>query len=773
MDFRLTFPAVIIWLVVSLELVGPGMWAFSSTLLLAGVAVRWSKVRAFLLVGGVSILVATATTSAHGALSAADPMAESVAHSRYVTVMGTVRTYPKIVTQSAREREAAEPGAAASTSYTAQIDVHRMVVGGAESTALPSYARLRATWSEETDSVTARKTDQVVDSSALTENSKAHAESPIARGETVVLSGKVSETFSGDNTAGKLQVQKIHATTPAKFWHRVTNCIHDAMMREISGRGSSAPLMPGVVMGDNSRLDPELVENMRTMGLSHLTAVSGAHVSIVLAAAMALIGGRRPKLAGAGSLVLLVGLVTLVGPQPSVLRAGTMAAFICISVMSKRPASAIPLLSITVMVFSLVDPGLARSLGFQLSVVATGAIVVFGYQLRKQLSRGMPYAVAEIISLPLIAGLATMPLLVGVQQTASVWTVLANALVAPAVAPLMLTGLAGVLILPLSSDLAAPLLTLCEICTWWIEKVTRTLISWPGSGISLSAAFLTNFSVLLVLIIGSQLRTTIAAVTLLASCVLLATVSGYPQSSNGIPNNWQAVQCDVGQGSALLVRGLSGVILIDVGPQDGDIQSCLRQAEVAELKLVILSHYDSDHVRGLDQVLYTAQVSQIWVSPNQEPTANYQWVHQLANEHHIPVAEATFGNEIPGAEIIGPQNIRGGRENANADSLVVKAQTASGLRILALADAPAERQSQLQIKQPVDAVVVGHHGAADQSDKLAAQLKPTVTLFSVGDNSYGHPTPTALRTWQAPVQRRTDHCGHISLTDTAVVSRCE
>ncbi|MDO5025886.1 MAG: ComEC/Rec2 family competence protein [Trueperella sp.] len=691
----------------------------------------------------------------HNAVAAADPVATAVANGRYVTVAGTVRTYPKISAQTGFD-------SASDSTYTAQLDVHQIKIGD---TAFTSHASLRITWPALTGSAVATAAQQAVQ---LREPITS-----IARGETVVLSGKATETFPGDVTAGQLRVQKIHSSAPAHLWHRATNSIHEAMMRELAGRRPSAALIPGVVMGDNSRLAPDLIANMRTLGLAHLTAVSGAHVSIVLAAALATIGGRRPRLAGSASLIMLAGLMLLVGPQPSVLRAGMMAAFVCVAVMARRPSSALPLLSLTVIVFSLADPTLARSLGFRLSVVATGAIVIFGYRLRQRLSAGMPRVLAEVISLPLIAGLATLPLLVGVQKTASVWTVVANAAVAPIVAPLMLAGLMGALILPVFPAVAAPLLALCEVCAWWLERVTQTLMSWPGSGVTLQNAFAINLLVLLVLIVGSRMRKTVAAVMLLSSCALLATASSYSQLAGGIPENWQAVQCNVGQGSAFLVRVPSGVVLIDVGPGNGNIADCLRRARVRELDLVVLSHYDADHVRGLDKVLATTSVRQIWVSANREPVAGYQWVRQQAAAQGIPVHEVKVGDGMPGLEIVGPHNVRGGRENTNADSLVVALQTTDGLRILVLSDSPGERQAQLQITKPVHAVVVGHHGAADQSEKLAAQLRPGITLFSVGENKYGHPTLAALRIWQAPIQRRTDQCGHIALTTTEVVSKCE
>ena len=153
-----------------------------------------------------------------------------------------------------------------------------------------------------------------------------------------------------------------------------------------------------------------LVEQFRRAGLSHLTAVSGANVAIVIAGVLWPLRrravDRRAQAAVAG--LALLGFVVLAGPSASVLRAAAMGAVALIALASGRPRAAVPALAATVCVLLLVDPGLARDAGFALSVVATAAIVLVAPGWSRRLrSRGWPPWIADALAVSAAAGVAT------------------------------------------------------------------------------------------------------------------------------------------------------------------------------------------------------------------------------------------------------------------------------------------------------------------------------------------------------------------------------
>ncbi|MEL4164004.1 ComEC/Rec2 family competence protein [Corynebacterium bovis] len=135
-----------------------------------------------------------------------------------------------------------------------------------------------------------------------------------------------------------------------------------------------------MVVGDVSGQSPTDRQAALATGLSHLTAVSGANVAVVTGAAMALAAvlGLRPAGRVVVAAVALAGFVVLIGPEPSVLRAAVMGVVGLIAVVSARRAHAVAAVSLAVIVLTAVDPGLAVSYGFVLSVVATVGIVSLG-----------------------------------------------------------------------------------------------------------------------------------------------------------------------------------------------------------------------------------------------------------------------------------------------------------------------------------------------------------------------------------------------------------
>ena len=154
--------------------------------------------------------------------------------------------------------------------------------------------------------------------------------------------------------------------------------LRDAAVRALPP--APAGLLPGLAVGDTRNQLPEVEEDFRTAGLTHLTAVSGANLTLVAGTVLLLLRLARadPRLAAALAAVALVGFVVLARPSPSVLRAAVMGGVVLLALALGRARSAVPALAAAVLVLLLVDPALAVDAGFALSVLATGALVLLG-----------------------------------------------------------------------------------------------------------------------------------------------------------------------------------------------------------------------------------------------------------------------------------------------------------------------------------------------------------------------------------------------------------
>ncbi|MCI7550880.1 MAG: ComEC/Rec2 family competence protein [Actinomycetaceae bacterium] len=558
-------------------------------------------------------------------------------------------------------------------------------------------------------------------------------------------------------------------------------------------------LLRGIVIGDDAGLSQELTSAMRSVSLTHLTAVSGAHVSILLSMVIMLCGIRRRRMTAACGALAIVFLVSLVGMHPSVLRASLMGILMVLAVFMRRQTTALPLLCVVVIGVSIVVPELSTSLGFLLSVAATGGIVMFSARAAHAMTPIMPLMAAQAIAVPGVAQIAVTPFLADIQDSVSPWGVVANIAVAPVIAPMTILGLLGAVAsgLPLCGALASIALDVASIGAKWISFVSTRIAMWPPGHLDIWTVTVINCCSLLCLIgiacavarfgeraskptdrrIIAPWRVNRVHLYAVLSAGLLGiglyAIGSILNDNGGTPDDWEIIQCDVGQGAGLLARARGETVLIDVGQEPHKIETCLSKAGVERIELLILSHFDTDHVEALDTVVQYADVGSVWVSPNPYPLANSKRVYAHLARRGIPLHRVQEGATHNGwIEILSPRHPRGSEDASNSDSLVVSASTEHH-RLLALADTPEEIQSQLATgANRYDVVAVAHHGSADQSATLASRVSPTIALFSVGENSYGHPTPRAIELWHASFMYSTMRCGTITITAEEVFSSC-
>ena len=245
-------------------------------------------------------------------------------------------------------------------------------------------------------------------------------------------------------------------------------------------------LVPGVALGDDHALPAQVREDMRTVSMTHLTAVSGQHVAIVLGLGLAALGVLPRRWRALLGAVLLTALVILVRPSGSVLRAATMGVVMLLGVVAGRRAASVPALCAGAIVLLLIDPWQSRDYGFALSVVATAGIVIGSKPVAVYLSRRLPRWLAAAVALPLVAQAACGPLLILLQPSVGAWSVPANLLSEPAAVVATISGLLAALILPAwpaaATVIAWPALVACSWMVWvagFFAHLPGATLPWP------------------------------------------------------------------------------------------------------------------------------------------------------------------------------------------------------------------------------------------------------------------------------------------------------
>jgi competence protein ComEC len=245
-----------------------------------------------------------------------------------------------------------------------------------------------------------------------------------------------------------------------------------------------AAMLPALVLGDTSTLSAQTTAEFRASGLTHLTAVSGANVTIVCGAVLMTAAVFGPRLAVGLAALALVAFVIVVQPSASVLRAAVMGAITLLAVVSHRRRQAIPVLSASVLMLMIAAPELAVDVGFALSVSATAALVVIAPTWSRRLvARGWPKPLADAVSVAVAAQLVTAPLVAGMSGTFSVVSVAANLAVAAVIPPITVVGTAAAALCPLWPAGAQLLIRFTGPQLWWLLRVAHWASGVPGAAV--------------------------------------------------------------------------------------------------------------------------------------------------------------------------------------------------------------------------------------------------------------------------------------------------
>ena len=584
-------------------------------------------------------------------------------------------------------------------------------------------------------------------------------------GSSLQLRGTLRTTQPGDAAVALLfATESARSLAAPPWWLQWANELRARFKTAATSlAGDGGDLLPGLAIGDTSAVSPALDTAMKTSSLSHLTAVSGANCAIVIASIMLLGGYLRLRRAWriVFSLMSLLGFTVLVTPEPSVLRSAVMATLTLVSIGVGRPGRGIPTLLAVVIGLLVSDPWLARNYGFALSVLATAGLLVLAGPLARVLAQWMPTALAAIIAIPLAAQLACQPVLILLNPSLPLYGVPANILAGPAAPMATVVGLVACLTLPVLPGVAAGLLAVAWLPSAWIAAVAQgvstlpgTRLPWPGGPPGVLLLVAVTMLGLAVVLRGPAARP--ARWPAAALAVLLVGLGGYAGSLIGtgigrvvsFPPDWQIATCDIGQGDAVVVRDGDQYGLVDVGPDPKLLSTCLATLGITHINLLLLTHYDLDHIGGVDAVIGRVDTALVGVPENAED----ERLHERLAAGGATVRQAARGDAgtLGGLrwKILWP--IRGATtmQVGNPGSVTIMFD-GRGIRSIFLGDLGQEAQDTLRRVSPpgrVDVVKVAHHGSADQSPELYAELRARVGLISVGvTNTYGHPTDKLLR----------------------------
>ncbi len=546
-----------------------------------------------------------------------------------------------------------------------------------------------------------------------------------------------------------------------------------------------AALLNGILLGIESGIPDDLMEAFNRTGTTHIIVISGFNISIIaglfLVLGRRLVGERRATWLAVGGVALYA---LLVGADAAVSRAALMGILYVVALHLGRRSLALNSLAASALVMTLANPFTLYDLGFQLSALATLALILFVPALTAWVEHRLAWLGARRATLMALlndalivtfaAQLLTTPLIVSVFGRLSLVSLLTNLLILPVQAWVMLGGgaalLAGLVWLPLGRLLAwIPWLGL----TWtfamveWTARLPFASVDVGGFG----TRSLLGYYVGLALVWGyatqppwrervRMLWQTYVARWQTVGLAVLIVFAALPwlAAQHAPDGRLHLYVLDVGQGDALLIITPDGKqLLIDGG---ADPQVLLARVGThlppwdRTLDMLVLTHADADHLGGLPGVLERYEVNLVLQPGLADGTALWEaWETALAAEQ-AQLVEARRGQQFDlGAgvwlDVLGPPRPYVQSDRLENDNSVVMRLRYGRFCALLTGDieAPAEAEMvRSGVLTPCGLLKVAHHGSASSTTRpFLDVVRPRFAVVSVGaDNRYGHPDNVVL-----------------------------
>ncbi len=526
----------------------------------------------------------------------------------------------------------------------------------------------------------------------------------------------------------------------------------------------NAGILLGMLLGKKENIDASQYEEFQKTGLVHVFAVSGLHVGFLLLFCHFIISllslSSRTKFYV--SIIVLFIYGTLVGWPISVIRASIMAGLTVFALYVKRDSSLLNSLGLAGIIIIMLDPYAPFKIAFQLSFAATWGLVYL-YPLIKN-SLPTNNKIMAYILIPLCAQIPTIPLIAYHFNLFTPVAVISNVVLGYILGIIVLLGFTAITLLLISTTLFTIITIPAAALIDLVLVMNNFLVNLPLAYINVATPHLlvviTYFIGLILIILylnkwGSK-SVLIAGVTLIISFVFVVSIP----ASYFNQGKLEVAVIDVGQGDSILIKSPQGkFILIDGGGSEftdvgkRKVLAYLYHRGIRELYLVINTHPDIDHLRGIETVLKELRVRNIAIPQVLKDAEEYKYLKTMAGEKPINLMTLAQGQKLQiepsfNMEIIHPATTSSSKNNYNNESLVLlaKYQDFSMLLTGDIEKAGIAKMLANTELPKVTVVKVPHHGS---KHSLVAELyyktSPKYGIISVSkNNNFGHPHPEVI-----------------------------
>ena len=561
---------------------------------------------------------------------------------------------------------------------------------------------------------------------------------------------------------------------------------------EVCMSAETAGVLAQMVLAEKSLMDQDIKDLYQKVGISHVLAISGLHISVI---GMTLYKLFRKIyvpdwVAGilAGSFMVAYGMMT--GFRPSSVRAIIMFIMMLTAKIVGRTYDSLSALALAALILLWENPYLLYYAGFLFSFAAVLGVVLVGNTILKTFPEEKEHKLLKAFYTSFLIQLMTLPLTAYFYYEIPVYGMLVNVLILPLVTILLSLGIVGGIIGLLAIRLAEWILIPCQWILLFYQKLSSVVQKLPY------AAFITGQPTIrrlvcyyvilfLILLVISKIRKQhfFGAI----GTGLLIYVLSVPQDS------FKLAVLDVGQGDGIYLRTEAGCqLFFDGGSSDVyqvgkyRILPFLKANGVREIDYWFVSHADKDHISGLEEILETGyQIEYLVFSEKIVRDENYESLVNLAGRNKTEIVYMKYQDVLHLGEasltcIFPTKDYVSDDKNAASLVLYYEQEDFSGVftgdigakeeqLLLEGLEMFCDREEDLfqgRAKE-VDFYKVAHHGSKySNSVEFLEAIQPTFSVVSCSvHNRYGHPHKETLERLENVACKvwNTAECGQITV----------
>jgi len=638
--------------------------------------------------------------------------------------------------------------------------------------------------------------------------------------------GEVQRNYKGFDYREYLKTNKIYGLVTTNKIERIEkdkynkvlifiNNISNKIVENASKilKEEQASLLTGILIGNKDNLNDELQESFRDSNLSHMLAVSGAHVTyVILGITFILQKSKIHKIISKiMTIIILIFFVILTGGTASVTRACIMAIYILLGSLIYRKPNILASISISLLIILIINPYKILDVGLQLSYGGTIGIILFNKilmekikipDLKNKIQRKIINSIKDMAIVSVSANLIIFPIIAIHYNTISLTFFISNILAGPILGIIIILGFITIFISFISIKISKIISIILGLFLKLLILIANFSSNLPFSKIYVktpSIFFIITYYIILALILYKfkrknkrRIEKSILnklndrnikrkTVALIVVFILIFQVIKI------FPSDLKIYFIDVGQGdSTLIITPKHKSILIDGGGSlDNDIYDVgkntlipyLLDRGITKLDYIIISHFDSDHVGGLLTVIKELKVKKIIISKQGEDSENYKEFLKIVKEKRIKVQVVREGDILRiekniNFEILWPQDVLISENILNNNSIVMKLNY-NNFSMLFTGDIEQIAEEQI-VKKYLNTnklnstiIKIAHHGSKTSSIKdFLGLVKSKIALIGVGkDNNFGHPNLEVLQRLENMncTIFRTDEMGEIQI----------